>query len=549
MRPLGSDDPTTIGPYRILGILGSGGMGRVYLGRTAGGRTVAVKVVRPDLAGNPEFRTRFRREVTAARRVAGPYTVPVLDADVDSYRPWLATGFVSGLSLTDAVDGYGPLPEASLLTLATGLAHALTDIHATGLIHRDLKPSNVLLAVDGPRVIDFGIARAVEDTALTTTGQLIGSPGYMCPEQITGDAPVGPPGDVFALGGILVFAATGNAPFGNGDSIPMLWRVVQQEPRLDGVPDSLRPLIAACLAKTPESRPTPAQLVQQLAPFGHPDTRGWLPGPILEDISRRAIALLDLEATALPTDATPPPQPETGHAAATRPPTTVTSSPSYNPAGQAHPPPHPGTTILRDAPVQPMPPHRTKRATLIVAAIATMLVAATIGGIVAYNTASGRGGDSAAADPSSGAETSRTKTSGAKPSRSESSGAGATSGAASSATMPRDYVGTWKGTATDGIATFDIVVTLKAGKVGEEVGSATNTGNTSHMTCKRAETLTAVDSSGITLRARLTRGDTTPGIGCDDDGKTSTLKRHDDGTATYSMNGRFGDISGTVRRQ
>ncbi|WP_280381744.1 serine/threonine-protein kinase [Nocardia wallacei] len=500
MRPLGSDDPTTIGPYRILGILGSGGMGRVYLGRTAGGRTVAVKVVRPDLAGNTEFRTRFRREVTAARRVAGPYTVPVLDADVDTYRPWLATGFVSGLALTDAVDSYGPLPEPSLLTLATGLAHALTDVHATGLVHRDLKPSNVLLAVDGPRVIDFGIARAVEDTALTTTGQIIGSPGYMCPEQITGDAPVGPPGDVFALGGVLVFAATGNAPFGNGDSIPMLWRVVQQEPRLDGVPDTLRPLIAACLEKNPESRPTPAQLVQDLARLGHSDTRGWLPGPILEDISRRAIALLDLEPTTPPTDATPPP--------------------AYVGARQ----PHPGPTVVRDLPGKPT--RRTKRTTLTIAAAATTLITATTGGIIAYNLTSDNNTPATAAAPS------HPRTS-----------------AASSAAMPRDYIGTWKGTATDGLATFDVVVTLKAGKVGEEVGSATNTGSTSHMTCKRAETLTAVDTSGITLRAKLTRGDTTPGIGCDDDGKTSTLKRNGDGTATYSMTGRFGDITGTVRRQ
>ncbi|QBS45068.1 serine/threonine-protein kinase [Nocardia sp. CS682] len=295
MRPLGADDPTRIGDYRLLGVLGAGGMGRVYLGRNAGGRTVAVKVIRPDLVGDNEFRVRFRREVTAARRVGGRFTAQVLDADVDANPPWLATGYVAGFSLTEAVEEYGPFTESSLLVLAHGLAEALVAVHAAGLVHRDLKPSNVLLALDGPKVIDFGIARAIEDSQLTTTGKVIGSPGFMCPEQVTG-SPVGPASDVFALGGVLVFAATGHGPFGVGEMVQMLWRVVYEEPELDGVPDRLRPLIAACLTKDPAARPTPERIIADLQALGIPGRGGWLPGPALEEVSRRAVELLDLDS-------------------------------------------------------------------------------------------------------------------------------------------------------------------------------------------------------------------------------------------------------------
>ncbi|CAM4171123.1 protein kinase [Nocardia ninae] len=295
MRPLGADDPTRIGDYRLLGVLGAGGMGRVYLGRNAGGRTVAVKVIRPDLVGDNEFRVRFRREVTAARRVGGRFTAQVLDADVDANPPWLATGYVAGFSLTEAVEEYGPFTASSLLVLAHGLAEALVAVHAAGLVHRDLKPSNVLLALDGPKVIDFGIARAIEDSQLTTTGKVIGSPGFMCPEQVTG-SPVGPASDVFALGGVLVFAATGRGPFGVGEMVQMLWRVVYEEPELDGVPDRLRPLIAACLTKDPAARPTPERIIADLQALGIPGRGGWLPGPALEEVSRRAVELLDLDS-------------------------------------------------------------------------------------------------------------------------------------------------------------------------------------------------------------------------------------------------------------
>ncbi len=307
-RPLGVGDPEILGPYRLLGILGAGGMGCVYLGRDDAGHIVAVKVVRPDLADDKTFRARFRREVAAARRVAGPHTVPVFDADVDGPYPWLATGYVSGPSLTDAVEEFGPLPEPSLIALAAGLARALTDVHATGMVHRDLKPSNVLLAAEGPRVIDFGIARASqEETALTTAGMIIGSPGYMSPEQITSGA-AGAPGDVFALGGVLVYAATGVGPFGTGDTISMLWRVTQKQPQLDGVPAVLRALVEACLAKDPETRPTPMEIGRHLAALNPPSADRWLPAPILTEIDHRTADLLELQTSVPTRRAAPTPQ-------------------------------------------------------------------------------------------------------------------------------------------------------------------------------------------------------------------------------------------------
>ncbi|WP_280275013.1 serine/threonine-protein kinase [Nocardia wallacei] len=555
MRPLGPDDPTTIGQYRLLGVLGSGGMGRVYLGRNSGGRTVAVKVVRPDLSDDTEFRTRFRREVAAARRVAGPYTVPVLDADLDTHRPWLATGFVSGLSLSDAVDGYGPLPEPALITLATGLARALVDVHATGLVHRDLKPSNVLLVVDGPRVIDFGIARAADDTALTTTGKIIGSPGYMCPEQITGTAPAGPAADVFALGGLLVYAATGTGPFGSGDSVAMLWRVVQEQPRLDGVPDSLRTLVAACLDKEPGNRPTPTDLAARLAPLGTPDTRGWLPAPILEDISRRAIALLDLEILAPAVDAPPAPLFTEPRGAGAHQPTSNPTAPRHpdthppapNPAAaQWHPPggpAHPGTTIRRDLP--PPPAHRPKRTALLAAIAAAVLAAAgTVSGILAYNHNTTHTTDASTAAPDSPPLDSAE----AETSAADSTSAPETSSTATpSTTLPSTYVGTWKGTATDGIVTYNIVVQLHDGSVGDELGTASNTSRNSGDTCERAETLTAATADEIALQARLTAGNTSA-LGCQDDGNWSKLSLAADGSVRYRMQGIIGDIAGTLRK-
>ncbi|MEW2708594.1 protein kinase [Streptomyces koyangensis] len=304
MEQLGPGDPQHIGAYRLQARLGAGGMGQVYLARSERGRTVAVKLVRRELAEQAEFRDRFRKEVAAARRVGGAWTAPVLDADTEAEVPWLATGYVAGPSLQSVVASHhGPLPERSVRILGAGLAHALKDIHAAGLIHRDLKPSNVLLTIDGPRVIDFGIARALETTAeaaLTRTGAVVGSPGFMAPEQVRGDR-VTPAADVFCLGSVLAYAATGALPFGTATSgvHALMYRIAQEPPNLADVPENLQDLIGACLAKDPEDRPTPDRL---LALTGADDTVSdgkaldpWLPGGLVAQLGRHAVRLLDRE--------------------------------------------------------------------------------------------------------------------------------------------------------------------------------------------------------------------------------------------------------------
>ena len=263
MEELGPDDPRQVGPYRLFGRLGTGGMGRVFLGQSPGGRRVAVKVIRPDLADAPDFRRRFAREVAAARRVSGIFTAPVVDADPEAPQPWLVTGYVDGPSLADYVAQRGALPEAEVVTLGCALAEGLAAIHGAGIVHRDLKPANVLLATDGPRIIDFGISRAAEATSLTQSGLVVGSPGFMSPEQALGRE-VGPASDVFSLGGVLASAATGTEPFGSGSAATLLYRVVHAEPDLTAIPDGLRPVVGACLRKVPAERPTPAALLTML---------------------------------------------------------------------------------------------------------------------------------------------------------------------------------------------------------------------------------------------------------------------------------------------
>ncbi|MET9970773.1 serine/threonine-protein kinase, partial [Streptomyces sp. NPDC006356] len=298
MQPLGVDEPTAVGPYRLLGRLGSGGMGRVYLGRSAGGRTVAVKIVHPHFALDEEFRARFRREVEAARRVGGAWTAPVLDADPEAAVPWVATGYAAGPSLAAAVVDSGALPAHSVRALGAGLAEALAAVHELGLVHRDVKPSNVLLTLDGPLLIDFGIARATDGTAsLTSTGVSIGSPGYMSPEQILGKGVTGA-ADVFSLGAVLAYAATGEPPFPGDSSAALLYKVVHEEPELGPLDGEVRELVAACLAKEPGARPAPAELARRLAPDGAARlvTGGWLPGGLVEQVSRSAVQLLNLDA-------------------------------------------------------------------------------------------------------------------------------------------------------------------------------------------------------------------------------------------------------------
>jgi serine/threonine protein kinase len=278
-QELQSGDPRKVGRYWLLGLLGSGGMGRVFLGRSPGGRLVAVKVIRAELAEQAEFRDRFVREVAAARTVSGVFTAAVVEADVDAPVPWLATAYVSGLSLADTITRHGPLPATSVLALAAGLAEGLGAIHAAGIVHRDLKPSNVLLAEDGPRIIDFGISRAAEANVLTGTGVVFGSPSFMSPEQARGEL-VGPPSDVFSLGAVLSFAATGQGPFGTGSSATLLYRVVFTPPDTSGLPAGLRALVDRCLAKDPEQRPTTEQLLAELNTA--PPTAGWLPASITQ---------------------------------------------------------------------------------------------------------------------------------------------------------------------------------------------------------------------------------------------------------------------------
>ncbi|MGV2917881.1 serine/threonine-protein kinase, partial [Streptomyces alfalfae] len=276
MERLTAADPTEVGRYRTIAELGRGGMGRVLLSSAPDGRLVALKQVHTRLVADDGFRARFRREVAASRKVSGTHTSAVIDADADAAEPWLTSEFVPGPSLQEAVAAVGALPEEAVLRMAEGLASALTDIHRAGLVHRDLKPSNVLLADDGPRVIDFGIARAADSedgTELTTTGWLVGSPGFMSPEQAKG-LPPGPAGDVFSLGAVLVMACTGRSPFA-GPGVPQtLYNVVHTEPDLSGLPATIRPLVARCLAKDPEERPTPARLLAEIGRLT-PSARPW----------------------------------------------------------------------------------------------------------------------------------------------------------------------------------------------------------------------------------------------------------------------------------
>ncbi|MFF7128419.1 protein kinase [Streptomyces sp. NPDC008240] len=365
METLQPDDPRELGSYRMLRRLGAGGMGRVYLARSPGGRTVAVKVVRPDLAADADFRRRFRHEVEIAQAVSGPCTASVVDADPDAPLPWLATSYVLGPDLTDVVDAHGALPERTVRALGAGLAAALQEIHAAGLIHRDLKPSNVLLAADGPRVIDFGIARAVDGNRMTQTGVVVGSPGYMPPEQALGQD-VGPSGDVFSLGAVLAFAATGRNVFGDGAAshAAMLYQVVHGEPDLTDVPQSLLGLVRACLLKDPAGRPGPAEIVAALAPQGVEGVLGdWLPSAVASTIATHAAGILDLDLEAPEQPAATPAAPSFGPAPtmpAAAVPSTGTPAGGYGyppaatpAAGYGHPPA--GTPAPAYGPPAPAP--------------------------------------------------------------------------------------------------------------------------------------------------------------------------------------------------
>ncbi|MEU5973694.1 bifunctional serine/threonine-protein kinase/ABC transporter substrate-binding protein [Streptomyces sp. NPDC047315] len=270
MDPLKPVDPSSIAGYRLLGRLGAGGMGVVYLARSGAGELAALKVIRAEHAADPGFRARFRREVAVARRVTGPWVVRLLDADASADEPWLATEFVPGPSLGEAVAERGPLPERTVRFLGARLAAVLAAAHRGGLVHRDVKPGNVLLALDGPRLIDFGIARPTGATALTESGVMVGSPGFLAPEQarLEGAGEVGPPSDVFALGCVLAYAVTGRRPFGTGAVAAIVYRTVHEDADLDGVPErgGLLALVRSCLAKDPSARPTAPEVRTALDP-------------------------------------------------------------------------------------------------------------------------------------------------------------------------------------------------------------------------------------------------------------------------------------------
>ncbi|MFJ7497126.1 serine/threonine-protein kinase [Streptomyces sp. NPDC097727] len=307
-------DPVEIGGYPLEARLGSGGMGTVFLARTSSGRPVAIKLIHQQFAGDDEFRIRFRQEVAAARRVSGAFTAAVVDAAPEAEQPWMATTYIEGHTLAQRIAEKGPLNGAELRRLAIGLAEALRDIHRVGVVHRDLKPSNVVLSPEGPRVIDFGISRAVDQQTLTMTGRVIGTPPFMSPEQLRAPRGVGPRSDVFSLGTLLVYAATGHGPFDADSPYMTAYQVVHEEPSLDAVPVALRAVVEPCLAKEPEGRPSADELLVLLrdlsADLGGTDTNGVGAGRTRDVITEHHFAM---RATPAPTDPTTAPAgPDTG---------------------------------------------------------------------------------------------------------------------------------------------------------------------------------------------------------------------------------------------
>ena len=298
--PLRQTDPSQIGRYRLVARLGAGGMGVVYLGVDPNGEQVAVKVLRPELADDPEFRVRFGREITMLTRVQGVCTVRVIAADTEAPKPFLVTEYADGPSLSEYIDTRGPLDAGMLYGLATGLAEALTAIHAAGIVHRDLKPSNVVLTATGPKVIDFGIAQALDTTSLTKTGITVGSAGFMAPEQVMGKA--GTAADIFTWAVTVAYAASGQSPFGTGTSDVMLYRIVHVAPDITAVPPGLRPLVEAALAKEPRDRPTAPQLLSQL-------TQSTVARPSVGDGNLTQTILAQTWHPSAPGSAVPPPHP------------------------------------------------------------------------------------------------------------------------------------------------------------------------------------------------------------------------------------------------
>ncbi|MFJ4618962.1 serine/threonine-protein kinase [Streptomyces sp. NPDC088812] len=565
MQPLGADEPTEVGPYRLLGRLGSGGMGRVYLGRSAGGRTVAVKIVHPHLALDEEFRARFRREVEAARRVGGAWTAPVLDADPEAGVPWVATAYAAGPSLAAAVTGTdgGALPEHTVRVLGAGLAEALATVHGLGLVHRDVKPSNVLLTVDGPLLIDFGIARATDGTAsLTSTGVSVGSPGYMAPEQILGKGVTGA-ADVFSLGAVLAYAATGEPPFRGDTSAALLYKVVHEEPELDGLGGVLREVAEACLAKRPEARPSPEEIARRLAPEGAARlvAAGWLPGAVVEQVGRSAVRVLNLEGTGAGAPAgavaapawAPAPGPVSGPVGFSSPsvgqphrpatvgefgpppvmPPPVLPLPETPTPADAVPAPRQGGERTGDRPGKlsvslaatagPGEAGRGRRLSCTVAlAVAGALAAVTVGSVFVLDLLPGS--SDSGNDYADGAPTSTSPTATGLPGAGDGAGEGS---ASPTAALPTSYLGTWEGDAAGlggqlPMGTFR--VTVQQAAVGQKLGELRQT-DVLGAVCVDVLTLKQVTAKEVVATAK---GATTNHAGCNPDPHTVHLTPTDD---------------------
>ncbi|MGW6731891.1 serine/threonine-protein kinase [Streptomyces sp. NPDC055013] len=497
MENLRPGDPTQVGDYRLLRRLGAGGMGQVFLGRSQRGRTVAVKLVHAQLAYDAEFRRRFRAEVAAARQVGGEWTAPVLDADTEAETPWVATGYVAGPTLHDAVTGIGgPLPEESVWHLAAGLARALQSIHGCGLVHRDLKPSNVMLTVNGPRVIDFGVARAAEASVLTRTGAMVGSPGYMSPEQILGSEVTGL-SDVFSLGLVLVFAATGRQAFGAPDSgaHAVMLRVTEDEPDLEGMSEPLAEFVRRCLAKQPEQRiQLPEIVATATAATTDATADTWLPGALTAELGRHAATLLDLEEAPPPTQVdnpagrvgddvhalptmlggrVPPPPPGTPTPVPMPPVPTPTPTPTPMP-----PMPTPRTTVT----TPPMPPvpggfQPGGRSTSRVGPVLLTFAAIVVLAIVLAVVVPGLGGKGDRADSEA-------------------------SESASSKASPADYKGKWTGNIreSDG-SLYSIQVNYKGGEIGDQVATV----EYPSLACSGRWVLTMDTGHSVQVREEITK--------------------------------------------
>ncbi|MFF3625329.1 serine/threonine-protein kinase [Streptomyces sp. NPDC002467] len=458
MEVLLPGDPPEIGGYRLLARLGSGGMGEVFLARTASGRALALKTVHRELGVEPDFADRFAREIATNDRVRGPWTVSVVDFSPPGASPqWLATEYVAAPTLGDWVHRYGPLPAPAVERLARELAAALVTVRATGVVHRDIKPANVLLGPERPFLIDFGIARAVRDPRHTQTGAVIGTPGYLSPEQATG-AVASAPADVFSLAAVLVYAATGRGPFpahGEDVGLPaLLYRIVHDEPVLDGVPQRLLPLLSRCLEKDPERRPTAEEVRASLGePAEEEEWTGVMPAALVADVGRREAELRQLLAASQPSAQTSagsgaPPVPP----AALPLPPPPQSPPGPAAFGSALPSTAPASARAVGGPA-------SRRSLLMGAAGGAVVLAAVVVLAVRY----GGGGAGGGATPSA---TPPATTSSAQPS--------------SAVALPQSWVGTWSGTGpgtpeADGISRartgrFDVTVTLRAGAVGELVG-------------------------------------------------------------------------------